>query len=114
MARVAQYPSLKIQNRKDRNIMNSLKFDAIKHNKAKISAILRAIVAVYLGYLGIKLLTNKETTMDMATAWTFGALFLLAALIIAGYSIYRFYNDYTSAHIRKKSFDDDDEEFTRK
>ena len=94
--------------------MNSLKFDALKHNKAKISAVLRVIVAVYLGYLGIKMVTNKETTMNAATSWTFGALFILAAVIIAGYSIYRFYNDSTSAHIRKKSFDDDDEEFVRK
>ena len=94
--------------------MNSLKFDVIKHNKAKISAFLRVIVAVYLGYLGVKMVTNQETTMNAATSWTFGALFILAALIIAGYSIYRFYNDFTSAHIRKKSFDDDDEEFVRK
>ncbi|MBP5379407.1 MAG: hypothetical protein J6Y64_07695 [Ruminococcus sp.] len=89
--------------------MNTLKFDAVKRQKAKISAVLRVIVAVYLGYLGIKLVTNKETTMDMATAWTFGALFMLAAIIIAGYSIYRFYSDFTAAHIRKGNFDDDDD-----
>ena len=44
----------------------------------------------------------------MATAWTFGALFILAAIAVAGYSIYRFYNDYSAAHIRKGNFDDDD------
>ena len=33
--------------------MNTLKFDAVKRQKAKISAVLRVIVAVYLGYLGI-------------------------------------------------------------
>ena len=32
----------------------------------------------------------------------------LAALAIAGYSIYRFYCDFTASHIRKGSFDDDD------
>ncbi|SFW46031.1 hypothetical protein [Ruminococcus flavefaciens] len=88
--------------------MNTSKLNAVKRQKAKISAVLRVVVAVYFGYLAIKLMTNKDTTMDMATAWTFSALFILAALAIAGYSIYRFYCDFTASHIRKGSFDDDD------
>ena len=56
--------------------MNTSKLNAVKRQKAKISAVLRVVVAVYFGYLAIKLMTNKDTTMDMATAWTFSALFI--------------------------------------
>ena len=94
--------------KKGKIIMNTLKIDAVKRQKTKIAAILRVIVAVCIGFFGVKLLTNKDTTMNMATALTFGVLFILAAIGIAVYTIYRFYSDYTSAHIRKESFDDDD------
>lgn len=78
---------------------NSVKYSEKKLRKAQITGALRAVVSICLGFFGVKLLTADESTMDMATAWTFGALFILACIAFGGYTIYRFVTDMTDARL---------------
>ena len=79
----------------------NVKYNEKKLKKAQLSGALRAVVAICLGFFGYKILTADETTMDMATAWTFGALFILACIAFGGYTIYRFVTDMNDAKLNK-------------
>ena len=70
-------------------------------NKANTAAVLRGVVAVYLIVLGYKIITNQDTTMAHTTACLLGGAMILAALLFAGYTVFRLLAD-------KKAADHDD------
>ena len=78
---------------------NSAKYSEKKLRKAQIYGAIRAVISICLGVVGILMLTADESTMDMATAWTFGALFILACIALGGYTIYRFVTDMSGARL---------------
>ena len=56
-------------------------------NKAGTAAILRAVVAGYIFYLGWKIATGESESMSPLTARLIGGAFMLAA---AGFGLYTF------------------------
>ena len=66
-------------------------------NKAFTAAALRGAVAAYLVVLGYKIITNQDTTMPHTAACLLGGAMMLAALLFAGYTVYRWRADSQSA-----------------
>lgn len=61
------------------------KFDPQKRSRADKAALLRAVVAAYIGYLGYKIAAAENTSMSLLTARIIGIAFILAA---AGFCVY--------------------------
>ena len=55
------------------------KYDPDISSKAGKAAVLRAVVAGYIGYLGYKIFCAQDTTMSAALSHTLGILFMLIA-----------------------------------
>lgn len=77
--------------------MQNQNTDPQKKNKAYTAAALRALVSGYLIYLGFQIMTNQDTTMPVTTARLLGSVMILAALLFAGYVLYRLKTDLTAA-----------------
>lgn len=77
--------------------MQNQNTDPQKKNKAYTAAALRALVSGYLIYLGFQIMTNQDTTMPVTTARLLGSIMILAALLFAGYVLYRLKTDLTAA-----------------
>ena len=73
--------------------MGNGKFDPEKRSKAGKAALLRGVVAVYIGYLGVKIFAAKDTTMSLMTAHILGILFIAAGVAVAGYAVKRWIDD---------------------
>lgn len=76
-----------------------MKYDIQKRDKAVKGVSLRGLVAVYIGWLGIKLATEKDTAMAPALAWTLAGLFIAAGIGTAVYSVCRFRSDMAEARL---------------
>ena len=73
--------------------MGNGKFDPKKRSNAGKAALLRGVVAVYIGYLGVKIFAAKDTTMSLMTAHILGILFIAAGVAVAGYAVKRWIDD---------------------
>ena len=63
-------------------------YDPKKLANASTGAVLRVVVALYVGWLGVKLLRGMKeggTTVPPALGWTVGILFIAAALAFCFY-----------------------------
>ncbi len=79
--------------------MNGIKYDEDKRARAGRAAVLRAVVAVYIGYIAYKVALGENTTMSRMLCYVMGAVFLVAALFIGGYTYYRYRCDMKDAII---------------
>ena len=73
--------------------MGNGKFDPERRSKAGKAALFRGVVAVYIGYLGVKIFAAKDTTMSLMTAHILGILFIAAGVAVAGYAVKRWIDD---------------------
>ena len=80
----------------------SYEYDMQKRARAVTSATLRAVVALYIGYLGyniIKGVREGTTTMAPGIGWTAGLFFLAAALGVCFYAWKRYRQDVEAARL---------------
>ena len=66
----------------------AFEYDAAKRTRANNLAVLRALVAAYLAWLGFSLIRDclrGASTLSPAFAWTVGLVFIAAALAFAFY-----------------------------
>jgi hypothetical protein len=80
--------------------MNGIKYDEDKRARAGRAAVLRAVVAAYIGYIAYKVALGENTTMSRRLCYVLGAVFLLAALLVGGYTFYRYRCDIKDAVIK--------------
>lgn len=79
--------------------MDKKKYDEQKRSRADKAALLRGVVAGYIIFLGFKIATNKDTTMDAVTAGVIGGVFIVAALAFCVYIFLRRKSDLEAAQI---------------
>ncbi len=79
--------------------MNNTKNDPGKRSKALTALTLRCVVAVYICYLAFKIASGDDTTMSIVLCRVIGAVFMLAALSFAAYSLYTYRRDIRQADI---------------
>ena len=82
--------------------MDREKYDPQKNSRSDKAAVLRAVVAVYIGYLGYKIACAENTTMSVTTARIIGAVFIAAAAAFGVYIVKRWLAD------RKETAEDHD------
>lgn len=75
------------------------KYDEQKRSQADKAALLRGVVAGYIIFLGWKIATNKDTTMDVTTARIIGGVFIAAALGFCVYIYLRRKSDLEAARL---------------
>ncbi len=90
--------------------MDSAKYDTQKRSRAGKAAVLRAVVAGYIAYLGWKIATATDTTMDRTLAYILGGLFMLAAGAIVFYIVKRYRADLEEAKISGDNAETEDEQ----
>ena len=77
-------------------------YDERKRSKASISAVLRSIVAFYLGYLGWTIAQNAggpETTMEGWMGWLICAVFVVVGIAFEVYTLKRYQIDLKAAEL---------------
>ncbi|MBP5433467.1 hypothetical protein [Ruminococcus sp.] len=79
--------------------MNGIKYDEAKRSKAGKAALLRAVVAAYIAYLAFKIVTAKDSSMNLTTARIIGAAFIVADIAFAVYTYMRFQSELKAAEI---------------
>ncbi|MCR5600882.1 MAG: hypothetical protein K6G33_09115 [Ruminococcus sp.] len=79
--------------------MNNTKNDSGKRSKALTALTLRIVVAVYICYLAFKIASEEDTSMSIVLCRVIGAVFMLAALSFAVYSLYTYRRDIREADI---------------
>ena len=79
--------------------MNGIKYDEAKRSKAGKAALLRAVVAAYIAYLAFRIVTAKDSSMDLKTARIIGAVFIAADIAFAVYTYMRFRSELKAAEI---------------
>ena len=85
------------------------KYDPQKRSRADKAALLRAVVAAYIGYLGYKIAAAENTTMSLLTARIIGIAFILAAAGFCVYIFRRWKSDCRDALIAKEEQKAEDE-----
>lgn len=84
------------------NRENQPRYDERKRSKANISAVLRSIVAFYLGYLGWTIAQNAggpETTMEGWMGWLICAVFAAVGVAFEVYTLRRYQSDLKAAEL---------------
>lgn len=81
------------------------KYDEQKRSRADKAALLRGVVAGYIIFLGWKIATNKDTTMDAMTARIIGGIFIAAALGFCVYIYLRRKSDLEAARLTDEESD---------
>ena len=89
--------------------MDDTKYDPQKRSHADKAAVLRAVVAVYIGYLGYKIACAENTTMSVTTARIIGGAFIAAAAAFGVYIAKRWISDRKEA-VYGSSGDEDGED----
>ena len=80
-------------------------YDIQKRARAGTAATFRAVVALYILYLGYKLIrgvTDGSSTMLPWQGWAFGLLFFLAGLAVGYYAWRRYRIDLEAARLPKR------------
>ena len=88
------------------------RYDERKRAKANISAVLRAIVAFYLAYLGWTIAQNSggpETTMEPWMGWTFFAVFSAVGIFFGMYTLKRYQIDLKNAELAEPGREEGDD-----
>ena len=78
------------------------RYNEQKRSKASISAVLRAIVAFYLAYLGWTIAQNsggEDTTMLPWMGWTICAVFFVVAIGFGVYTMKRYQTELKDAEL---------------
>ena len=81
--------------------MDKLEFDVQKRARAGTTATLRAAVAVYMIYLGWKIMTAEGSSVPSTLATVIGIVFIAAALAFGVYTWKRWRIDLESARLPK-------------
>ncbi len=77
--------------------VNETQSGSPNRGKAATSAVLRAVVACYIAYLGVKIVQNEEGSMQQTTARLIGGGFILAAVAFGIYILIRLRQDLQTA-----------------
>ena len=88
-------------------------YDMAKRTKANNLAVLRAVVAAYLAWLGFSLIRDcvrGASTLSPAFAWTVGLVFIAAALAFAFYIWRQWKRGLAAARLPKPEADGTDPE----
>ena len=88
-------------------------YDAAKRTRANNLAVLRALVAAYLAWLGFSLIRDcvrGASTLSPAFAWTVGLVFIAAALAFAFYIWRQWKRELAAARLPKPESNEADPE----
>ena len=88
-------------------------YDAAKRTRANNLAVLRALVAAYLAWLGFSLIRDclrGASTLSPAFAWTVGLVFIAAALAFAFYIWRQWKRELAAARLPKPEANEADPE----
>ena len=91
----------------------AFEYDTAKRTKANNLAVLRAVVAAYLAWLGFSLIRDclrGASTLSPAFAWTAGLVFIAAALAFAFYIWRQWKRELSAAKLPKPEADRADPE----
>ena len=88
-------------------------YDAAKRTRANNLAVLRALVAAYLAWLGFSLIRDclrGASTLSPAFAWTAGLVFIAAALAFAFYAWRQWKRELAASKLPPRETDGADQE----
>jgi len=88
---------------------NKLEYNVQKRAKAGTAATFRGIVAVYIGYLGYRIIRGEldgESTLPGWVSWTVGVLFIAAAIGFIYYLWKRWRADVEAARLPQEDITD--------
>ena len=91
----------------------AFEYDAAKRTRANNLAVLRAVVAGYLAWLGFSLIRDflrGTSTLSPAFAWTAGLVFIAAALAFAFYIWRQWKRELAAARLPKPEANEADPE----
>ena len=91
----------------------AFEYDAAKRTRANNLAVLRALVAAYLAWLGFSLIRDclrGASTLSPAFAWTVGLVFIAAALAFAFYIRRQWKRELAAARLPKPEANEADPE----
>ena len=91
----------------------AFEYDAAKRTRANNLAVLRALVAAYLAWLGFSLIRDcvrGASTLSPAFAWTAGLVFIAAALTFAFYIRSQWKRELAAAKLPKPEANEADPE----
>ncbi|MDO4990709.1 MAG: hypothetical protein Q4E45_09420 [Eubacteriales bacterium] len=86
----------------------AFEYDAAKRTRANNLAVLRALVAAYLAWLGFSLIRDcvrGASTLSPAFAWTGGLVFIAAAFAFAFYIRRQWKRELAAARLPKQAED---------
>ena len=91
----------------------AFEYDAAKRTRANNLAVLRALVAAYLAWLGFSLIRDcvrGASTLSPAFAWTVGLVFIVGALAFAIYIWRQWQRELAAARLPKPESNEADPE----